>query len=34
MQNTVHWKPFFWVMDVTVRKLVAGSERTGDASVV
>jgi len=26
-----HWKPSFWVMDVTVRKLVAGSEGTGNA---
>ena len=31
---TAHWKPSFWVMDVTVRKLVAGSERTGNASKV
>ena len=34
MQNTAHWKPSCWVMDVTVQKLVVGSERTGNASMV
>jgi len=31
IQITAHWKPSFWVMDVTVWKLVAGSEGTGNA---